>query len=200
MDPLLFLEDKHTYLLYGEKLPCVSDLCRFLHREIYRNTPAWRIEDAAIKGTAVHTAAQSLDKNGFASINSDYLPYLTAYKTFLQEHSVSWSMVEHPMYHPQERYAGTIDRYGLVDGLHTLIDLKTTYTVYKPLCLAQLNLYRLILIARGYPVDRMFILHLRRDGTYKLIKFLEDNSLTQSLITIHNALAKRKKRKEQPNV
>ena len=36
MEELHFLEKKHIYLLDGEPIPCVSDLCRFLHREVYK--------------------------------------------------------------------------------------------------------------------------------------------------------------------
>ena len=197
MEELHFLEKKHIYLLDGEPIPCVSDLCRFLHREVYKDAPAWKMEEAAIRGSAVHAALQALDTTGNACISSEYLPYIAAYKAFLQAHDVNWSMVEAPFYHPQERYAGTIDRYGAVDGYLSLVDFKTTYAVNKPLCRAQLNLYRMILLARGIQVDRMYILHLRRDGTYKLISFPEDVPLANSLITLHNALKKRRKRGKQ---
>ena len=99
------------------------------------------------------------------------------------------------MYHLDLRYAGTIDRFGVIRGEAALIDIKTTYSVYKPLCRAQLNLYRLMLIARGYLVHRMYILHLKRDGTYKLIPMEEDEPLARSLLTIHVALQKKRRKR-----
>lgn len=200
MADLLFLDEPHQYLLDGEALPSVSDLCRFLHREVYRNAPAWQMEAAAERGTAVHAAAEALDKAGSAQISDEYLPYLQAYLAFLRDYSPSWQLVEQPLYHPEDRYAGTIDRYGLLDGLHALVDVKTTYTVHKPLCAAQLNLYRRMLLSRGYPVDRLYILHLRRDGTYKLCPFPVDDALPLSLLTLHRALSKRPRRKGGPHV
>ena len=200
MPDLTFLEKNHIYLLDGEDLPCVSDLCRFLHREIYKDAPKWQMEAAALRGSAVHAATQALDTLGRAEIEEEHLPYIAAYKAFLAAHSVSWSMIEQPLYHPEHRYAGTVDRYGLLDGHAALVDIKTTYTVYKPLCRAQLNLYRLMLIARGCPVDRMYILHLKRDGTYKLIPTETDEPLTLALITLHNALAKRKRKRKTASV
>ena len=197
MADLTFLEKDHIYLVDGEELPCVSDLCRFLHREIYKDAPKWQIEAAAERGTAVHNATQSLDACGRAEIAEGHLPYLTAYKSFLEEHRPSWDMIEQPLYHPEHRYAGTIDRFGALHGEAALVDIKTTYTVYKPLCRAQLNLYRLILIARGYPVHRMYILHLKRDGTYKLIPMEIDEPLALALITLHKALQKRKRKRKQ---
>lgn len=194
MADLIFQEESHIYQLDGEQLPCVSDLCRFLHREIYKDAPKWQMEAAACRGSAVHAAAEALDKHGTAEISEEYLPYLQAYKAFLLSSMPSWDMIEQPLYHPEHRYAGTIDRYGALFGEAALVDIKTTYTVYKPLCRAQLSLYRLILIARGYPVHKMYILHLRKDGSFKLIPMDTDEPLALALITLHNALRKRKRK------
>jgi hypothetical protein len=194
MNILQFFDRGHVYMLDGERIPCVSDLCRFLHREIYRDAPLWQLEAAADRGTKVHAATEVLDKTGRAEIEDDYLPYLEAYALFRKEHDVQWELIEHPDYHPSYRYAGTIDRYGLVDGFKTLLDIKTTYKVYKPLCSASLNLYRLILEARQKTVERLMILHLKKDGSYKLIKFEADNSVPMALITLHTALLSRRRK------
>jgi hypothetical protein len=194
MNILQFFDRGHVYMLDGERIPCVSDLCRFLHREIYRDAPLWQLEAAADRGTKVHAATEALDKTGRAEIEDDYLPYLQAYALFRQEHDVQWELIEHPDYHPSHRYAGTIDRYGLIDGFKTLLDIKTTYKVYKPLCSASLNLYRLILEARQKTVERLMILHLKKDGSYKLIKFEADNSVPMALITLHTALLSRRRK------
>ena len=189
-----FYDKGHIYMLDGEQLPCVSDLCRFLHKEIYKDAPLWQMETAAERGTAVHRATEMLDKTGTAEISEDYAPYLKAYAAFLQEHDVEWELIEHSDYHPSHGYAGTIDRYGKVDGFITLLDIKTTYTVYKPLCSASLNLYRLMLEAREKAVERLLILHLKKDGTYKLIKFDFDDGVPLALITLHNALKKKRRK------
>lgn len=190
-----FKEQGHVYTLNGEPIPCVSDLCRFLHREIYGEAPTWAMEQAAERGTAIHAATEALDMAGTAEISEEYLPYLQAYKAFLLDYRPSWDLIEEPMYHPDHLYAGTIDRFGAIRGEAALVDVKTTYTVHKPLCRAQLNLYRLNLIARGYPVHKMYILHLKKDGTYKLIPMEEDEPLALSLITIHNALRKKRRKR-----
>lgn len=195
MDDLMFYDKGHIYMLAEERIPCVSDLCRFLHREIYKDAPVWQMEAAADRGTAVHQATEALDKSGRAEISDDYAPYLEAYAAFLREHEVVWKLVEYPAFHPVHRYAGTIDRYGMVDGYRTLLDIKTTYTVYKPLCSASLNLYRMILEAKGRTVERLLILHLKRDGSYKLIPFAFDETVPMALITLSNALKKRTRRK-----
>ena len=195
MNILQFFDKGHVYMLDGEQIPCVSDLCRFLHREIYKEAPIWQLEAAADRGTKVHEATELLDRTGRAEIEDDYLPYLQAYAQFRREHEVVWELIEHPDYHPQHRYAGTIDRYGMVDGYRTLADLKTTYTVYKPLCGASLNLYRMILEAREKKVEKLLIIHLKKDGRYRLVPIDVDESVPMALITLHTALKRRKRGK-----
>ena len=194
MADLEFYDKGHIYMLEGERVPCVSDLCRFIHKEIYKDAPLWQLEAAADRGTAVHLATEQLDKTGKAEISEDYAPYLMAYAAFLREHDVEWELIEHSDYHPVHGYAGTIDRYGTVDGIKTLVDLKTTYTVYKPLCSASLNLYRMILEARQKGVERLVIVHLKKDGTYKLIRFEFDDVVPMALLALHNALKKKRRK------
>ena len=191
---LEFYDKSHVYELDGDRIPCVSDLCRFIHKEIYKDAPLWQMEAAADRGTKVHAATEALDKTGRAEIEDSYLPYLQAYAQFRQEHEVQWELIEYADYHPELMYAGTIDRYGIVDGYRTLADLKTTYRVYKPLCGASLNLYRLILEARQKTVERLMIIHLKKDGTYKLVNIPIDSAVAMALITLHNALKTRRKK------
>jgi hypothetical protein len=191
---LLFREKDHVYMLGGNVIPSVSELCAPLHRETYKDVPKWQLEAAAERGTAVHVATQALDTAGVVSCDEEYVPYVMAYRDFLSKYRPLWSLTEKAMYHTELRYAGTPDRYGTVDGKLTLLDIKTTATVYKHICRAQLNLYRLILIERGFPVEQMVILHLKKDGTYKLVEIKEDVPLAMALITIYNALPKRRRK------
>jgi hypothetical protein len=43
-------------------------------------------------------------------------------------------------------------------------------------------------------VDRLLIIHLKKDGTYKLVPFDFDDTVPMALITIHNALKKKRRR------
>jgi hypothetical protein len=55
----------------------------------------------------------------------------------------------------------------------------------------------MMLESRGKDVERLLILHLKKDGTYKLIKFAADDSVPMALITLHTAL--KKKRRQNGN-
>ena len=87
MATLLFFDQGHKYTLDGEELPSVSELCRFLSREIYGDVAQWRLDNAADRGTAVHKACESLDKFGSVDVQDAILPYLQAYLKFRREHA-----------------------------------------------------------------------------------------------------------------
>lgn len=196
MNDLRFFDKGHIYMMDGERLPSVSDLCRFISREVYGDAPPWAMEAAAERGTAVHKATEALDKTGAASIDSDWAGYLEAYRRFLTEHEVEWELIERPDWHEEHRYAGTLDRYGRVDGIKTLVDIKTARKVQKPLYGASMNLYRMMLESRGRAVERLLILHLKKDGAYKLVPLDKDDEVPLALIRLHQVTAvKRRKGK-----
>ena len=128
------------------------------------------------------------------NVTEDIAPYVNAYLAFRQEHKVAWNLVERSMAHPKERYAGTIDRYGEVDGVKALVDLKTTYTVHRQLATAQLNLYRWMVEEEGHAVDKLYILHLKKDG-YKLVEIEKRDDVPAALLTLHRLMEKKRRKK-----
>lgn len=193
MATLLFFDQGHRYMLDGEQLPSVSELCRFISREIYGDVQQYNLDRAAERGTAVHKATEALDKFGAVDVQDDILPYVQAYLQFRKDHKVEWEKIEWATHHPADKYAGTVDRVGIVDGEKTLLDIKTSYTIHTPLCAAQLNLYRRMLEANGIEVEALYILHLKKDGTYKLKPFEFDDKVPEAVLTLHNLLKKKKR-------
>lgn len=63
-----------------------------------------------------------------------------------------------------DTYGGTMDFYGEVDGLMTVLDFKTSSSVYATMFL-QLGAYTYIMEERGYKVDRVGIVHVTEKGT-----------------------------------
>lgn len=196
MATLLFFDDGHRYTLDGEELPSVSELCRFISREIYTDVRQYNLDRAADRGTAVHKATEALDKYGSVDVQDDILPYVQAYLQFRRDHKVEWEKIEWATHHPVDDYAGTVDRVGTINGVRAILDIKTSYTIHTPMCAAQLNLYRRMLEANGVTVEALYILHLKKDGTYKLKPFEFDDKVPEALLTLHRALEKKKRRKK----
>lgn len=194
MANLVFFEENHRYTVDGEEVPSVSELTRFIAKEIYGEIRQDTLDNAAARGTKVHKATEALDKFGSVEIDDDLSGYIKAYVRFLHEHEVTWEKIEWAVNNGL-LYAGTLDRYGTVDGVHAVVDLKTTARIdrgHKTLYTAAQNLYRLA-IEEECPVDKLLILQLVKDGTYKLYELEIQNELAEACIVLHQALKKKKR-------
>ena len=79
-----------------------------------------------------------------------------------------------------------------------IIDLKSSSVVQNVLALIQLNAYRLSAEANNLgEVQALFILHLEKDGKYKLISYEITPDLFMSCLTLHKALQKKKRVKKE---
>ena len=200
MARLLFFDDGHKYTVDGVDVPSVSELTRFLTREVYTDTPQFFMEGAAQRGTLVHKATESIDELGKVECEDDIAPYVQAYVQFLKDCQPDWEKVEWSVCNGQT-YAGTVDRYGVLDGKKVVLDIKTTANItgmHKVLYRAQLNLYRLAVMLEK-PVDELWILQLKKDGSYKLIQLEVDEPLAYACITMHEAIKKSKTRRKKKN-
>lgn len=195
MATLLFYDEGHRYEVDGAEVPSVSELCRFISREVYGDVTQWRLDNAADRGTRVHKACEILDLYGKADVDDDIVPYLQAYLQFRKEHGVAYTMIEKSLFHPVENYAGTIDRAGTVDGKPAIVDIKTSCTVQKRLALAQLNFYRRMLELDTPAEYSLYILHLSPDGTYKLIPIDRNDDVPNALLTLHRLMEKKRRKK-----
>ena len=194
MAQLTFYDADHQYQVDGEIYPSVSEILRFISREIYNDVNQYNLDHAADRGTRVHKALEVLNKFGQVECDDDIVPYVQAYLKFTREHAVKWDGIEKAMFHPEAKYAGTLDRFGTVDGKYAVLDFKTSYAIHKPLVKAQLNGYRSMLeINRGCKVEALYCLHLKKDGTYRLVEFPLDSTEFDACMTLHRALEKKRR-------
>lgn len=83
-------------------------------------------------------------------------------------------------------------------GKLAIIDLKSSSVVQKVLALIQLNGYDLSTEFNGLgEVGALFILHLEKDGNYKIIGFEINPDLFMACLTLHKALQKKKRLKKE---
>jgi len=193
MSQLVFYDEGHTYELDGVQIPSVSEVTRFLSREVYGDVQQFRLDHAAARGTKIHKLTEALDKYGEIEADAESLPYIKAYLKFRQEHTVEWEEIEKPRYHPDGLYAGTVDRMGTIDGRRGIVDIKNSYRVYKALYEAAQNLYRMT-YKPGF-IEVLYILHLKPDETYKLIELPIRDDLALACLTLHQATAKKRRKR-----
>lgn len=197
MANLIFLEEPHKYELDGEELPSVSEITRFISREMYTEVNQSVLDRAADRGTSIHRATESLDRYGNCEIDDDLVPYLQAYVEFRKAHDVKWDKIEWSTYNAERKFAGTIDRIGIVDGKNCIVDIKSTYTIHTVAVTAQLTLYKMMAESQGLKVDELFVLHLKKDGKHQFKKIEPDEQLAESCLYLHEKLKKKKRRKKE---
>lgn len=194
MRGLKFYDEGHIYEYRGERIPSVAEILRFMSREVYGDINKYVLDNAAQRGTAVHSATEALDRYGTVECSEDIYGYIQAYARFLNEHTVEWKYIEAPIAHRRMKYAGTIDRAGIVDGCFAIVDLKTNAAIKKPLVKAQLNGYRKLLTERRERIESLYCLQLLPDGRYRLYPTAIDDTEFMACYKMHIAMRKKQKR------
>lgn len=197
MAQLLFFDDGHKYELDGEILPSVSEIIRFISREIYGEARQYTLDNAADRGKRVHKACEVLDTTKQVNCDDDIVEYVKGYIKFIKENQPQYSLIEKAMYHPLKAYAGTIDRAGFKENRLCIWDIKTTAQIKTALVKAQLNGYaEMYEVSTSQKVDELYIIHLLPDGTYKQIPVERDGKEFEACLTLHNSLKKKKRGKK----
>lgn len=181
---LTFEPVEHRYAWNGKPVPNVTNVLDaaavnelgFVNDKVLAFTRA--------RGQAVH-AATALDDLGDLdemSVDSYAAPYLAAWRRFRAETGFVPTAVEQRVYHKLYRYAGTLDREGVLGKEDVLLDLKTG--VPSAMTGPQTAAY---LAARGGKRKR-YAVYLQRDGRYHLVAHNDPNDLAVFLaaLTIFN--------------
>ena len=87
---------------------------------------------------------------------------LLSYFAWAQGHELQPRILEGQFVSEAHRYGGTIDCYGLLDGLPTLLDFKTAKAIY-PEHLYQVAAYAELLREAGHEVAQVLILQIGRE-------------------------------------
>lgn len=181
MSKVQFDEATHTYTLDGKELPSVTHIIRYLAVDKANNADPNMALIARERGSAVHEATVMYDYSGDIpdDFPAEYAPYLEAYVQFVRDYAPNWELIEHKMGDEELGFAGTLDRFGTIDGECAILDIKTSYKVDMPSLSAQLAAYQQLLytdkgvdeyvkiLAKG--INR-YGLQLMRDGKYRLYR------------------------------
>lgn len=175
MSKVQFDEATHTYTLDGVELPSVTHIIRYLAVDKANNADHNMALMARERGSAVHEATVMYDYSGEIpdDFPAEYAPYLEAYVQFVRDYKPGWELIEHQMGNATLGFAGTLDRFGVIDNEWCILDIKTSYKVDIPSLSAQLAAYSVLL--RNEQFERLenakirhLGLQLMRTGKYRL--------------------------------
>ena len=131
---LTFDEASHIYRLNGDIIPSVSKLMEPLKDQCYGGISKRTLENAAIKGSAVHNSIENWIKFGIDDIPSEHRGYFNGFVEWWKQYKPRVFGSEVRIYHKLMRYGGTIDLLCEIGGLLELIDFKTTYSLLEMTC------------------------------------------------------------------
>ena len=166
------LKNPHRYVTAGDsEFPAVSTVLRQAGlKPDYAGIPDHIMKNAAERGTMVHAACQYLLEGelDWASIEGGELePFVRAFEQFQRDTSFRMLTSEMSVACPELGVAGTPDATGWLKR-RAVVDIKATAKL-DPSLGVQTGLYKAILDRTGYPVEDRFLLHLKKDGKYKLV-------------------------------
>lgn len=175
MSKVQFDEATHTYALDGVELPSVTHIIRYLAVDKANNADPNMALIARERGSAVHEATVMYDYSGEIpdDFPAEYAPYLEAYVQFVRDYKPGWELIEHQMGNKTLGFAGTLDRFGVIDNEWCILDIKTSYKVDIPSLSAQLTAYHDLLLNEQFErLENARIRHLglqlMRTGKYRL--------------------------------
>ena len=192
-----FDEATHTYTLDGKELPSVTHIIRYLAVDKANNADQNMALMARERGSAVHEATVMYDYSGEIpdDFPADYAPYLEAYVQFVRDYKPCWELIEHQMGNATLGFAGTLDRFGVIDGKWCILDIKTSYKVDIPSLSAQLTAYHDLLLNEQFErLENANIRHLglqlMRTGKYRLynVDYQQGIKLLKSCLSIYKQL------------
>ena len=165
---IAFNEERHEYSVDGVVVPSVTQILKPLTVDTVEKAKPWLRDIAADRGTRIHQATMLMDYGEEVEADHDIVGYLKAYQRFLDDYNPKWEGIETLVYHDGLRYAGTIDRYGLIDGEKVVLDIKTG-SYNKHIMSAQLGAYVSALRKfNGFAAANAYDLMLSKYGTYQL--------------------------------
>lgn len=194
---LTFDEPSHRYAWNGVPVPGVTSVLAPLSN--FGMVDPDVLQAAIEFGHAVHKATEldDLGQLDVEDLDPSLVPYLQGWKKFSREWSVEWVGIEERVYHPKLRYAGTLDRRGLVTNPQTkatrraVVDIKSSTSLYASVG-PQLAAY-----ARAVEPDLgggtlRLALQLKGDGTYVAKEYTDptDWAAFASLLTLRTWCAR----------
>ena len=144
-----------------------------------------KLDTAAQRGTAVHKITEDFDRTGVLpdSIVPELEPYISAYLDFKKQNDIEIDAIEEFVFNEEFWYAGALDRVMTINGVPAIVDLKTGQTA----CTTGVQLAAYLFAYQSTTDSGEFTrfgLHLRPNGTYKLVPYKNNQDLSNFLAAV----------------
>ena len=172
-----FDKTNHRYYYKQKEFISVSKRLEFMAGGMLAMSGTKVMEDATKRGTAIHELTEEWDLGNIPMKPEDYneelLPYLKAYKQFIEEHQPIYIRCEQRVFYSQWETSGTIDRIYVRENskgdlILGILDLKTGGHTLKNI--HQLHMYASMLqsvLGIRKPIEKN-LLYLSSTGIYKM--------------------------------
>lgn len=172
-------------------LPRVTDILKVAGISDFSRVPIDILEAGQHFGTAVHKATELWDKGILDEtiLSEPLIPRLAAWKKFIKDYGVIILAKEIEKRFTSKKYGftGEPDRWPKIQGKRTLIDLKSSTSMY-PSTEIQTAGYEILLSENGIKVDRRWGIQLKENGTYNVEPYMEisDKTTFLSALNLYN--------------
>lgn len=190
---LEFTAETHTYTLEGVELPSVTQIVRFLSYDVTATAKSWLRDVAADRGTRIHEYCMLYDYEELPDeIDYDCAGYVKAYLAFCRDYKPDWWGIERMGWCERHgtKYAGTVDRFGKIDGENVIVDIKSGSTKNHAQHAAQLTGYAGFGLIES---PALYNLYLTKKGTYEYVKRELAIEVFDACLTLHKALGRKRK-------
>lgn len=127
--PFRYDDSNHEYLdpASGEVYPHITGL---LERAGWVDD-RWYTEESSVRGTAIHKATARIDLEDILGLDDSFVAsaeirgWLLAYLEAKRKTQPAYSSIEQPRVHPTWKFAGRIDRGGVVFGRRGIVEIKS---------------------------------------------------------------------------
>jgi hypothetical protein len=184
MDGLEFNEAEHTYKFQGRLVESVTTVLKPLTS--YHMIHPVKLEEARQRGNAVHKMVELWCKDDLdeKSLPLWMIPALEQWKSFVKYTKFKVISSEMRVYHPQFKYAGTLDLYGCMNEKdNAIVDIKRSFGAGGVIGY-QLAAYKEA-HTNGDTKCKRFALRLREDGAFKLLEYKDHLDFTHFLTCLN---------------
>lgn len=111
---ILFNDELHEYKVEGIVRPSVTQILRDLGFIDFSKVPPQMLEEARVRGKAVHQAVHYLEEDDleWSTVDPRIKPYLEAYQLMKDETGFVATRREHIVFDPLYNFAGQLDAFG----------------------------------------------------------------------------------------